>query len=152
MFLATGKARPAAVRAMEAVGLAGEGLVVSSTSPGIFLQGAWMLRWGLAGASGREGGTVVAQPSACPRPLQLVSQAPPPSPPAAGLTAYSRGGALIAGGELPMDVVRAAFEFSAAHDVPVCGFLGETCVTHRMHPELEELHHRWGWVCAVRGL
>lgn len=41
-----------------------------------------------------------------------------------------------------MDVVRAAFEFSAQHDVPVCGFLGEECVTHRMHPELEELHHR----------
>lgn len=44
-----------------------------------------------------------------------------------------------------MDVVRAAFEFSAAHNVPVCGFLGEECVTHAMHPELEELHHRCGW-------
>lgn len=39
VFLATGKARPAAIKAMEAVGLAGEGLVVSSTGPGIFLQG-----------------------------------------------------------------------------------------------------------------
>lgn len=39
VFLATGKARPAAIRAMEAVGLAGEGLVVSTTGPGVFLQG-----------------------------------------------------------------------------------------------------------------
>ncbi|KAK9806969.1 hypothetical protein WJX72_008996 [[Myrmecia] bisecta] len=37
--LATGKARPAAVAAMAAVGLAGEGLVVSPKGPGIFLQG-----------------------------------------------------------------------------------------------------------------
>ncbi|KAL4419005.1 hypothetical protein ABPG77_000870 [Micractinium sp. CCAP 211/92] len=98
VFLATGKARPAAIKAMEAVGLAGEGLVASRTGPGIFLQ---------------------------------------------GLTAYGRGGRLIAGGQLPMDVVRSAFEFSAEHDVPVCGFLGEECVTHKMHPELEELHHRY---------
>jgi hypothetical protein len=62
---------------------------------------------------------------------------------AAGLTAYGRGGELIAGATLPEDVVRAAFEFSAAHDVPLCGFLGEECVTHKMHPELEELHYRW---------
>ncbi|KAL4430812.1 hypothetical protein ABPG75_006068 [Micractinium tetrahymenae] len=98
VFLATGKARPAAIKAMQAVGLAGEGLVVSHTGPGIFLQ---------------------------------------------GLTAYGRGGQLIAGGQLPMDVVREAFEFSAQHDVPLCGFLGEECVTHKMHPELEELHHRY---------
>ncbi|PSC68822.1 Haloacid dehalogenase-like hydrolase family isoform 2 [Micractinium conductrix] len=98
VFLATGKARPAAIRAMQAVGLAGEGMVVSQTGPGIFLQ---------------------------------------------GLTAYGRGGRLIAGGTLPADVVRAAFEFSAAHDVPVCGFLGEQCVTNKLHPELEELHHRY---------
>ncbi|EIE27200.1 HAD-like protein [Coccomyxa subellipsoidea C-169] len=37
--LATGKARPAAIAAMQPVGLAGEGLVVSSKGPGIFLQG-----------------------------------------------------------------------------------------------------------------
>jgi Cof subfamily protein (haloacid dehalogenase superfamily) len=39
VILATGKARPAAIAAMEKVGLAGEGLVVSKTSAGIFLQG-----------------------------------------------------------------------------------------------------------------
>lgn len=98
VFLATGKARPAAIRAMEAVGLAGEGLVVSTSGPGVFLQ---------------------------------------------GLTAFGRRGQLIAGGTLPMEVVRAAWEFAATHDVPVCGFLEEECVTHKMHPELEELHHRY---------
>lgn len=46
VFLATGKARPAAIRAMEAVGLAGEGLVVSTRGPGIFLQGGGMDAWG----------------------------------------------------------------------------------------------------------
>ena len=71
------------------------------------------------------------------------------SPPRAGLTAYGRGGELIAGGALPADVVRAAFEFSAAHDVPLCGFLGEECVTHKMHPELEELHYRWVLRCLL---
>ena len=86
------------------------------------------------------------------------------SPLRAGLTAYGRGGQLIAGGELPPSVVEAAFLYSAAHDVPVCGFLGEHCVTNKMHPELEELHTRWarqagwqaGWLvgrrCCAGGL
>jgi len=39
VILATGKARPAAVKAMEKVGLAGDGLVVGQKTPGIFLQG-----------------------------------------------------------------------------------------------------------------
>jgi hypothetical protein len=37
--LATGKARPAAMSALARVGLTGEGLVVSTAGPGIFLQG-----------------------------------------------------------------------------------------------------------------
>lgn len=37
--LATGKARPAAIRALSRVGLSGDGLVVSQSGPGIFLQG-----------------------------------------------------------------------------------------------------------------
>ena len=41
-----------------------------------------------------------------------------------GLTAYGRGGALVAGGELPPGVVAAAFEYAAAHDMPICGFIG----------------------------
>lgn len=39
VILATGKARPAAMTAMQAVGLCGDGLVVGSNGPGIFLQG-----------------------------------------------------------------------------------------------------------------
>lgn len=95
---------------MQAVGLAGEGLVVSTTGPGIFLQ---------------------------------------------GLTAYGRDGRLIAGGTLPPEVVRAAWEFAAAHSLPVCGFLEEECLAQAMHPELQELHHRWasvglgGWVAGT---
>lgn len=110
VMLATGKARPAAIRAMQAVGLAGEGLVVSTRGPGVFLQ---------------------------------------------GLAAYGRGGALVAGAQLDEEVVRRAFEYSLEHGIPLCGFLGEECVTLEMAPELEELHHRqavgalgWGSVHA----
>ncbi|GBF97297.1 hypothetical protein Rsub_09988 [Raphidocelis subcapitata] len=39
VVLATGKARPAAVTACAAAGLAGEGLLVSRSGPGVFLQG-----------------------------------------------------------------------------------------------------------------
>lgn len=98
-------------------------------------------------------------PSGAPAFLQHAHLPCPFTSHRAGLTAYGRGGRLIAGGQLPMDVVRAAFEFSARHDVPVCGFLGEECVTHKMHPELEELHHRragggaqgWAGFWAVGG-
>ena len=83
----------------------------------------------------------------CPGPPHP-TPALPSTPP--GLTAFGRRGQLIAGGTLPMEVVRAAWEFAAAHDVPVCGFLEEECLTHKMHPELEELHHRWVGV-AQRG-
>lgn len=38
VMLATGKARPAALRAMAAVGLAGPGLLVHRRGPGVFLQ------------------------------------------------------------------------------------------------------------------
>lgn len=51
VFLATGKARPAAICAMQAVGLAGEGLVVSTRGPGIFLQGGCWLGACRAGSS-----------------------------------------------------------------------------------------------------
>lgn len=39
IVLATGKARPAAVAACDAAGLAGDGLLVSPRGPGVFLQG-----------------------------------------------------------------------------------------------------------------
>lgn len=98
VMLATGKARPAAVRAMQAVDLAGDGLVVSTSGPGVFLQ---------------------------------------------GLAAYGRGGQLVAGSHVDGSVVRQAFEYAQRHSIPLCGFLGEECVTLEMTQELEELHHRY---------
>jgi len=47
VVLATGKARPAAIKAMRGVGLAGDNLVVSPRGPGIFLQG--LAVYGLGG-------------------------------------------------------------------------------------------------------
>ena len=44
---------------------------------------------------------------------------------------------LVAGAQLPPEVVRAAFEFAAERNVPLAGFLGDECVTLRMTPELE---------------
>lgn len=45
VFIATGKARPAAVAALEPSGLTGKGMVVDSHGPGVFLQG--LLCYGL---------------------------------------------------------------------------------------------------------
>jgi hydroxymethylpyrimidine pyrophosphatase-like HAD family hydrolase len=82
VMLATGKARPAAVAALKKVNLVGDGLVVGSGTPGIFLQ---------------------------------------------GLAVHGIGGELIAGGVLDSS----------------CGFHGESCITTKMTPEVEELHHRY---------
>lgn len=60
-----------------------------------------------------------------------------------GLMAYGPGGKFVTGGQLDVDIARRAFEFAEQHNVPICGFLGDTCMTIRMHPELEELHHRY---------
>lgn len=98
VILATGKARPAAMAAMRKVGLCGEGLVVSTKGPGIFLQ---------------------------------------------GLAVHGKLGNLIAGGTLPSDIVRQAFEFAQNQGVSVCGFLGEECVTIEMTPEVQQLHSRY---------
>jgi hydroxymethylpyrimidine pyrophosphatase-like HAD family hydrolase len=98
VFLATGKARPAAFTALAAVGLAGDGLVVGPRSPGIFLQ---------------------------------------------GLTTHGMDGRVVAGDALPPEVVRAAFLYSNDRGIPLCGFLGEECITTKMTPELRVLHERY---------
>lgn len=41
-----------------------------------------------------------------------------------------------AGKDLPPSVVREAFTYSLEHDAPLCGFLGDTCVTLRRTDEL----------------
>ncbi|KAJ7520298.1 hypothetical protein O6H91_20G077400 [Diphasiastrum complanatum] len=48
VVIATGKTRPAAIRALRAVGLEGEGGAISTTSPGVFLQG--LLVYGTGGS------------------------------------------------------------------------------------------------------
>lgn len=60
-----------------------------------------------------------------------------------GLAVHGVSGDLIAGGEVEPEVVRAAFQFAAASNIAVCGFLGETCVTIRMTAEVAELHERY---------
>ncbi len=71
---------------------AGEGLVVSETGPGVFLQ---------------------------------------------GLAVYDLAGRALPSPNLPPGVVSDAFRFAMEHDVPLSAFLGDVCVTLKMHPELE---------------
>lgn len=99
VMLATGKARPAAMAAMQKVGLLGDGLVVGFNHPGLFLQ---------------------------------------------GLAVHGMNGDLIGGGCLPSDIVAAAFQYALDTSTPICGFLGDECVTiGSMTPEIEELHTRY---------
>ena len=44
-------------------------------------------------------------------------------------------------------MVSAAFKYAKEHDVPLSAFLGDTCATLKMHPELEVRH-----VCPKRGV
>jgi hydroxymethylpyrimidine pyrophosphatase-like HAD family hydrolase len=105
VMLATGKARPAAIAAMQKVGLVGDGLVVGRNNPGLFLQ---------------------------------------------GLAVHGFDGDLIGGGCLTSDIVVAAFEYSLSTGTPICGFLGDECVTiGTMSPEIEELHTRYYEPLAV---
>ena len=71
---------------------AGDGLVVSSSGPGIFLQ---------------------------------------------GLAVHGPSGVPLPGAALDRAVVRAAFEYADQNGVPLCAFLGDSCATLRMAPELE---------------
>ncbi len=104
-MLATGKARPAAMAAMQKVGLVGDGLVVGLNNPGLFLQ---------------------------------------------GLAVHGFNGDLIGGGSLSSDIVAAAFQYSLDTSTPICGFLGDECVTiDTMTPEIEELHHKYYEPLAV---
>jgi len=61
-----------------------------------------------------------------------------------GLAVYGPTGDLLPGGAcLPPDVVRGCFAYAAAAEVPCVAFLGDTCVTLQMAPELLELHTRY---------
>lgn len=118
--LATGKARPAAMKAMEAVGLAGErGLGPT----GMLLRDGWLHQLTLA--------FLCNSVFAAGRQYQLTLRACAPLPAAGeglvvskrgpgvflqGLAAYGRNGKLIAAGELPVEVVREAFCFAGEHN------------------------------------
>lgn len=52
-------------------------------------------------------------------------------------------GQLLPGSRLCPNVVRTAFQYAMDTDTPLCAFLGDDCATMRMHPELQELHHRY---------
>lgn len=71
---------------------AGDGLIVSPSSAGIFLQ---------------------------------------------GLAVYNLQGEPLASPDLPPAVVADAFRYAMEHDVPLSAFLGDTCVTLKMHTELK---------------
>mmetsp|Transcript_20617 Transcript_20617/g.62091 ORF Transcript_20617/g.62091 Transcript_20617/m.62091 type:complete len:408 (+) Transcript_20617:193-1416(+) len=60
-----------------------------------------------------------------------------------GLAVHALDGTPLPSPNLPPQVVRAAFEYATKHDVPLSAFLGDTCSTLKMHPELEELHYRY---------
>lgn len=60
-----------------------------------------------------------------------------------GLAVHGIGGELIAGGVLDSNIVRLAFEYAQSTGTAVCGFHGESCITTKMTPEVEELHYRY---------
>lgn len=67
-----------------------------------------------------------------------------------GLAVHSLAGDLIGGATLPPDVVRAAFEYAERTGAPICGFLGDECVTlGAMTPEIQLLHDRYYEPLAV---
>ena len=54
-----------------------------------------------------------------------------------GLAVYDLAGRPLSSPNLPLDVVSAAFRYATRHDVPLSAFLGDICVTLKMHPEIE---------------
>ena len=54
-----------------------------------------------------------------------------------GLAVHGANGEALPGAALDRAVVAAAFEYAARTGTPLCAFLGDTCSTLRMTPELE---------------
>jgi hypothetical protein len=154
-MLATGKARPAAVRAMEAVGLAGAGGVVGLKHPGVFLQG--LASYGVGGrlvASGELPPAVVRQvfeyAGGCSGAVLHASLFLHTC--AGGRTRFGMGGLRVQ--ETSSFLGVAALPTHTTPPPPpaelqgmsLCGFSGETCITMRMTPKIMELHTRWVWL------
>ncbi len=60
-----------------------------------------------------------------------------------GLLVHGPGGGVLSQSYLPKEVVREAFLYAERAQVACCGFLGDTNVTLRAHPRLDELHERY---------
>lgn len=52
-------------------------------------------------------------------------------------TAYALRHLYCAGKDLPPSIVRSAFQYAAEMRVPLCAFLGDTCVTLELTDELQ---------------
>ncbi|KAG2488445.1 hypothetical protein HYH03_012952 [Edaphochlamys debaryana] len=60
-----------------------------------------------------------------------------------GLAVHGRGGRALSDAALPPAVVEEAFRYSADTGISLVAFLGDTCATTRLTPELEELHYTY---------
>ena len=105
---------------------AGDGLVISTRGPGLFLQGL--------AVHGRDGtlleGTLLgsdtwSRPDSCSHGAVICWHLE---------TLLWRA---MPGPDMPPDVVRAAFQYAQERNVPLAAFLGDECATLQMHPELE---------------
>ncbi|PNH06702.1 Phosphatase YidA [Tetrabaena socialis] len=64
----------------------------------------------------------------------------PPPPGRQGLAVHGRGGVQLCDAALPPAVVEAAYRYSLASGVSLCAFLGDTCATPRLTPDIRQLH------------
>ncbi len=61
-----------------------------------------------------------------------------------GLAVHGVSGELLPGAALDRAVVAAAFDYAERTGTPLCAFLGDTCSTLRLTPELEVRTHACG--------
>jgi hypothetical protein len=59
-----------------------------------------------------------------------------------GLAVHGSSGQQLTDAALPRDVVSAAFSWAQGAGISCCAFLGDTCATLQLTPQLQELHHR----------
>lgn len=149
-LLATGKARPAAIAACSAVGLAGApwpppSLPLSHTATGRHSPhstDALVCLMPVPGVRGRQASVrqVPSSQKGCRAgPGGLVHDGSP-GVFIQGLTTYGPTGTLLDGPVLSPHIVQLCFEFAAASGTACLAFLGDTCVATRMDPFIEELH------------
>eukprot|EP00798_Chlamydomonas_sp_ICE-L_P008089 gene8089-1332_t len=170
VFLATGKARPAALKAASIHGLEGDDLLVSPRTPGIFLQGLSV--HGNSGAQLSDPQLSSTTPTRPRTPIHtgddlLVSPRTPgiflqglsvhgddllvsPRTPGIflqGLSVHGNNGAQLSDSQLPSQVVLEAFQYvrglDPALEVSLVAFFGDECATLQMNPDVESLHSKY---------